>query len=232
MSTLATATATATALRTGGGAAGGAGGARRWLALPVAYLVGGIPFANLAAARTRGVDLRTVGTGTVSGTGLFAVAGFRVLAVAGVLEVAKGAVGPLLAGGDDPGRRALAAAAAVSGHNWSPWLGGAGGRGISPAIGALLVAAPTGAATLVAGLAGGRVARATAVGSLLADAAVIPVSLRRHGRGGAMAAAAVLAPMLAKRLAGNQRPPRRSLATYGWRLLLDRDDRRAPAGSR
>ncbi|MST32851.1 hypothetical protein GHK86_08980, partial [Acidimicrobiaceae bacterium USS-CC1] len=76
---------TATPLRAGGDARG-PHGARRWLVLPVAYLVGSVPFANLAATRTRGVDLRTVGTGTVSGTGLFAVAGFRVLAVAGVLE--------------------------------------------------------------------------------------------------------------------------------------------------
>ena len=197
----------------------------RWLAVPAAYLVGAIPFSNIAARRLGGVDLRRVGTGTVSGTGLFAVAGLGPLMLAGILDVAKGAVGPLLAGGDDPVRRALAAAAGVSGHNWSPWLSGAGGRGISPAIGALLPAAPAGAATLLAGLAGGRAAGETAVGCLVADAAVVPVSARAHGRDGALCAAGVLVPILAKRLAGNAPPARRRPTTYVWRLVFDRDVR-------
>ncbi len=206
-------------------AGGGVPERLRWLAVPTAYLLGAIPFSNIAARRLRGVDLRRVGTGTVSGTGLFAVAGLGPLMLAGILDVAKGAVGPLLAGGDDPVRRALAAAAGVSGHNWSPWLSGAGGRGISPAIGALLPAAPVGAATLLAGLAGGRVAGKTAVGSLVSDAAVVPVSARAHGRDGALCAAGVLVPILAKRLAGNGPPARRRPSTYVWRLVLDRDVR-------
>lgn len=193
--------------------------------LGLSYLVGAVPFSNLAARRAAGVDLRTVGTGTVSGTALHRVAGFRVLAAAGVLEVAKGAVGPVLAG-----RRtklaALAAGAAVLGHNWSPFLRGAGGRGISPAMGALLVAAPTGTAVLAAGLAGGRLAGETAIGSLLADIALVPLAAWAHGRRGALTAAAVLAPMVAKRLAGNfPAPESRRGRTYVLRLLVDRDQR-------
>ena len=46
---------------------------------------GSIPFSNIASRRTRGVDLREVGSGTVSGTALYRVAGFTPLAVAGVL---------------------------------------------------------------------------------------------------------------------------------------------------
>ena len=67
------------------------------------YLAGAVPFSNLTARRTRGVDLRDVGNGTVSGTALYQVAGFGPLALGGVLDVAKGAVGPLLAGRDRPG---------------------------------------------------------------------------------------------------------------------------------
>ncbi|MBM3693235.1 MAG: hypothetical protein FJW77_08100 [Actinobacteria bacterium] len=40
-----------------------------------------------------------MGNGTVSGTALYRVAGFPALSVAGILDVAKGAVGPVLAGG-------------------------------------------------------------------------------------------------------------------------------------
>ena len=50
--------------------------------LVFAYLLGAIPFSNLFARRLRGIDLRDEGTGTVSGTGLYRVAGFGPLALA------------------------------------------------------------------------------------------------------------------------------------------------------
>ena len=109
--------------------------------LLLSFLIGSVPIANLVAHFTRGVDLREVGTGTVSGTSLYRVAGFLPLAAAGILDIGKGAVGPLAAGTDRPVLAALAGGAAVIGHNWSPFLRGAGGRGISPAIGALGVTA-------------------------------------------------------------------------------------------
>jgi glycerol-3-phosphate acyltransferase PlsY len=193
--------------------------------LVAAYGAGAIPFSNIAARLTRGVDLREVGTGTVSGTSLYRVAGFAPLAVAGILDVAKGAAGPLLAGRDRPGLAAAAGAAAVAGHNWSPFLRGAGGRGISPALGALGAQHWPAAAVLAAGLAGGRLARQTAFGSLLSFAAVVPVAAASGGRRAARAAAAALVPLLAKRLAGNAPPPPgvRRGEVLRTRLLYDRD---------
>jgi glycerol-3-phosphate acyltransferase PlsY len=194
--------------------------------LSLAYLAGAVPFSNLAARWLRGVDLRRVGTGTVSGTGLYRVAGFGPLAVAGSLDVAKGAVGPLLAGRDRPVLAALAGGAAVAGHDWSPFLGFAGGRGISPALGALAVNAPAGVAVLGAGLAAGRLARRTSLGCFVAYLALVPVLRRAHGRRGALAGAAVLVPILAKRLAGNAPPPRGpERARVLWnRLVHDQDE--------
>jgi glycerol-3-phosphate acyltransferase PlsY len=189
--------------------------------LAAAYLAGSVPWSFVVARRVRHVDLREVGTGTVSGTGLYAVGGFGPLAAAGVLEVAKGAVGPLLAGRDRPVLAALAGGAAVAGHNWSPFLGGAGGRGVSPALGVFLVLDPAGTAVLLAGLVAGRAARETALGCLVAYVALVPVLARRRGPRGVLACAAVLGPMVAKRLAGNGPAPDR--AAYLPRLLLDRD---------
>src|SRR5579875_3837472 len=123
------------------------------------FLAGGVPLSNIAARRLAGADLRQVGSGTVSGTGLFTVGGFRPLAIIGPLEVAKGALGPLLAGRARPALAAAAASAAIAGHNFSPFLRGAGGRGLAPALGATLVLAPEGTALLAAGLAAGRAAR-------------------------------------------------------------------------
>jgi glycerol-3-phosphate acyltransferase PlsY len=121
---------------------------------------------------------------------------------------------------------ALAAGLCVAGHNWSPFLRGAGGRGLSPAIGALGVVAWPGSLVLLAGMAGGKLVGQAAPGSLVAQAALIPVLARARGRRGALAGAAVLAPMLAKRLLGNTRASgRRPAQVYLTRLLLDRDVR-------
>ena len=189
------------------------------------YLIGAVPFSNLMARRKRGVDLRAVGSGTVSGTSLYNVAGFGALAIAGVCDVGKGAVGPALAGRERPALQAVACGVTVAGHNWSPFLGGAGGRGISPAIGALAATAPAGAVALLAGMTIGRLGGETAIGSLVADVMLVPLLGRTDGRRGRLAGAAVVGVMVAKRLAGNAPAAGgRKLRTYASRLVLDRDD--------
>jgi glycerol-3-phosphate acyltransferase PlsY len=202
---------------------------RALAAVTAGFWAGAVPFSNLAARRLAGVDLRSYGTGTVSGTGLYEVTGIAPLVVVGLLELGKGALGPALAGPSRPVAGALAGAAAVVGHNWSPFLGGAGGRGISPAMGALVPSAPAAAAVLLAGLAVGKLAGETAVGCFVADLALVPLAARAHGRRGALAAGAVLLPMVVKRLAGNGPPSQPGLSVYWWRLLLDRDAPGRPA---
>ncbi len=197
--------------------------------IALGFAAGAIPFTNIVAKRRAGTDLRSVGSGTVSGSGLYEVAGAGPLVVVGLFELAKGAVGPVLAGRDHPVVEALAGAAAVAGHNWSPFLGGAGGRGISPAIGALLVTAPAGAGLLLAGLALGKLAGETALGSFIADLLLVPVSARAHGRRGGTAALAVLVPIVAKRLLGNAPPAQRVPSVYVCRLVFDRETRGKPS---
>lgn len=191
--------------------------------IAAAWLAGSIPFSNIAAHHRARVDLRNVGTGTVSGTALYEVAGFGPLAVAGLCDVAKGAVGPLLAGRDRPELGAVAATAGVVGHNWSPWLGGAGGRGLSVALGAFLPLAWPGTVVLALGLAVGRLGRQTGLGSFVASLLAVPVVARSHGRAGALAGAGIVAALLAKRLAGNRSPARRTADLYLHRLLFDHD---------
>lgn len=195
-----------------------------------AFAVGSIPFSNIAARLVAGVDLRTVSSGTVSGTSLYRVAGFVPLAIAGVADVAKGSLGPLLAGPERPVLVAVSGGLAVVGHNWSPWLRGAGGRGISPALGVLLVAAWPGAVLLLAGMVAGKVFSETALGAFVAELALVPVAALTYGSAGALAAVAVLVPMLAKRMAGNRPPDVRRPSAYLHRLVFDCDphERRAP----
>ncbi len=192
--------------------------------LIASFAAGAVPFSGLAARVIVGVDLRGHGSGTVSGTGLYEVSGFGPLAVAGSLDVVKGAVGPLLAGRGRPILAALAAGAAIAGHNWSPLMGGAGGRGISPALGATLITAPEGAAILAAGLGGGRLVHQTGLGCLAALFGLMPVLVRRQGWRGGFLALCVSGPIIAKRLAGNALPAQDDLwRTLRTRLLFDRD---------
>jgi acyl phosphate:glycerol-3-phosphate acyltransferase len=199
---------------------------RRRVPAPVvlagAWLAGSVPFANIAAGR-RGIDLRHEGRGTVSGSALYEVAGFGPLAVAGLCDVGKGAVGPLLAGRDRPVLAALASTAGMAGHNWSPWLRGAGGRGVAVALGALTAQAWPGTVVLAVGLASGRLARQTGLGTLVAMVVVVPVVARTHGRGAALAGAGLAGTMIAKRLAGNRPPAEPGWSTYLHRLLFDDD---------
>jgi acyl phosphate:glycerol-3-phosphate acyltransferase len=186
------------------------------------YVAGSLPWSQVAARR-RGVDLRSVGSGTVSGTALYRVAGFAPLAIAGSLDVAKGAIGPLAATPARPRVSALAASAAVAGHNWSPFLRGAGGRGVAPALGSLLAVAPAGAAVLVGGLVAGRLSRQTGLGCFAAYLALVPVARRVHGKAAGLMATAVLVPLLAKRIAGNRPPAEWDARTIAARLLFDDD---------
>ena len=90
--------------------------------------------------------------------------------------------------------------------------------------GALLVSAPTGSAVLLGGLAAGRLARQTALVSLVADILLVPVARRMHGSRGGMAAIAIVSVIIAKRLAGNAPPPSETRwTTLRNRLLFDRD---------
>ncbi len=191
--------------------------------LGCAYLAGSVPAANLAARWLRGVDLRAVGPGTVSGSALYTVAGFGPLAVVGCLELAKGAVGPLLAGRSRPLLGAAAAAAGIVGHNWSPWLGLRGGRGVSLALGASLVLAPEGLAVLAAGLGLGRLVRQTGVGTFLALVVYPLVLAVRRGRRGLAAGATIVTPVLVKRVLGNDSRIPATWPARLCRLVADHD---------
>jgi glycerol-3-phosphate acyltransferase PlsY len=136
----------------------------------------------------------------------------------------------LLARRDRPLLAAVAGGAAVAGHNWSPWLRGAGGRGIAPSLGALLVTAPAGAAALLTGLVAGRLTRQTGLGSLLGLVALVPLLSRTNGRRGAAAGACIAVPMVAKRLAGNRPVEGDRRSVYLNRLLFDNDGEDGEAG--
>lgn len=166
--------------------------------LVAAYLAGSIPASNIVARLTRGVDLRQVGSGMVSPSSLYHQAGLWPTVAAGLFEVGKGAVGPALAVGQPLWAVSLAGFLAVTGHNWSPFLKGGGGRGLSTATGALAIVAWPGAVLLCAGLLGGAATRHVYLGMTVALIALVPVLFLLRGAGDAIAGAVVLLPIGAK----------------------------------
>ncbi|MCC7355106.1 MAG: glycerol-3-phosphate acyltransferase [Anaerolineae bacterium] len=107
----------------------------------ISYLVGSIPVAWLIGKMVTGQDLRQVGSGNVgvlnTAVSVARWAGLLVF----VAEAAKGAMAVTLARAWVGGEVAvgLAALAAIVGTRWSIWLRGAGGRGNTAAMTALLL---------------------------------------------------------------------------------------------
>ena len=105
------------------------------------YLLGAIPTGYLLGRWLAGVDLRTHGSGSTGATNTMRVLGAKGFAATLVLDVAKAAAAILLAralGTGDVGA-CLAAIAAIVGHNWSVFIGFAGGRGVACSLGTMLL---------------------------------------------------------------------------------------------
>lgn len=137
-----------------------------WLCPLLAFLLGSIPF-GLLIARARGIDIRTQGSGNIGATNVLRVMGKKFGIPCLLLDILKGFIPvaiavnliqitgrpvqvPLglpdawalkLAAGDALKAQIahiLTALFAVLGHNYSPWVGFKGGKGIATSAGVLL----------------------------------------------------------------------------------------------
>ncbi len=114
-------------------------------AIPVAYLLGSVPFAFLIA-RAHGKDLRTIGSGNLGATNLARAAGRKWGYACFALDVLKGFVPMIVVGAiadapDEPLVLALWLAvgiAAIFGHVFSIFLKFKGGKGVATSFGVAL----------------------------------------------------------------------------------------------
>ena len=202
------------------------------LVLSYAYLVGSVPSAYLIGRAVKGVDLRSVGSGTLGASNVFYNVGRFWIVPVGVFDIFVKGLSPvyLARALDLPVEaQAVGGLLAVVGHNWPLFLGFKGGRGVAPTVGALLALGRLELALfIVIAVAGWRLTNSSAVWALAAFAS-LPLSafffFARHP--------AVVILMLGlfvvavvKRLLGNERgegvPLPRLLLN---RLLFDRDVR-------
>ncbi|EAQ69506.1 glycerol-3-phosphate acyltransferase (GPAT) [Synechococcus sp. RS9909] len=146
-----------------------------FLSLLLGYLLGSIPSGYLAGRWCKGIDLRSIGSGSTGATNVLRSVGKGPALVVFLVDVAKGAAAVLLA-------RALsqdatlanwievgAGLAALAGHIWPVWLGFKGGKAVATGFGMFLgLAWPVGLACFGVFLAVFSLSRIVSLASVIA----------------------------------------------------------------
>ena len=151
-----------------------------------AFLLGSIPSGYLVA-RVRGVDIRQHGSGNIGATNVFRTLGKPLGIFVFFADALKGFAAVWLAGrfgGGSDWAGIIAAVAVIAGHNYTPWLGFKGGKGIATSAGALLALTPWTVPVVAAvWVAVFKITRYVSVASIAASIAV-PVSVGALWLGG------------------------------------------------
>lgn len=141
-----------------------------WLCPLLAFLLGSIPF-GLFIARSKGIDIRQHGSGNIGATNVLRVVGKKPGIICLILDALKGFIPTLLAitliryASQQTGTtfhslleyayvfpdvdqwkaqslQVLTGLLSILGHNYSPWVGFKGGKGIATSAGVLLALFP------------------------------------------------------------------------------------------
>ncbi len=178
-------------------------------ALLLSYLLGSIPTGFLLVKWTKGIDVRTVGSGNVGATNAARAAGRGVAFTVFVIDALKGFISAALIASllwPEKGVVASAAcgAAAVIGHVFPLFLNFQGGKGVATAIG--MLAAVSWQALVVFLLVwaiGMGLSRYVSVGSIFAAATIPITQVVIHQPLGAVLAGAAVALLIVLRHRGN-----------------------------
>lgn len=114
-------------------------------AVLASYLLGAIPTSYIVAKRARGIDLRTVGSGSLGATNLYRALGWKYAVPVGVFDALKGAtpvaiLGPWASLGTTGS--VVLGIFAVFGHVFSVFVNFKGGKGVATSAGVVLGLAP------------------------------------------------------------------------------------------
>ena len=115
------------------------------VAFVASYLLGAIPTSFVVAKRAKGIDLRTVGSGSLGATNLYRVLGWKYALPVGIFDALKGAtpVAVFAPWADASTTVALLlGATAVFGHVFSVFVNFDGGKGVATSAGIILGLAP------------------------------------------------------------------------------------------
>lgn len=175
------------------------------LSLLLAYVLGSIPSGYLAARWLKGVDIRTLGSGSTGATNVLRQVGKGPALVVFLVDVFKGTGAVLLAKLllNSNGTSAIsdwwvvgAGLAALSGHIWPVWLGWRGGKAVATGLGMLLgLAWPVGLACFGVFLTVISLFRIVSLSSVVA-ALSLPVLMWAASEGTAYLSVAIIAMVL------------------------------------
>jgi glycerol-3-phosphate acyltransferase PlsY len=154
-----------------------------------AYLVGGIPFSYDAGKLAKRIDLRRHGSGNLGASNTYRILGARIAIAVLILDVAKGLAPVLVAKrfdavGAAPAHALAAAAGAILGHLFSPYLKFSGGKGIATSAGAFAGLAPWAFLCALAVFAVVFAARRIVSLASLAAAITLPIAVWASARAG------------------------------------------------
>lgn len=113
-----------------------------WLIPLFGFLLGSVPF-GLLLGKLKGIDIREHGSGNIGATNVFRTLGRKTGIICLILDALKGFLPVYLAvklTPDTPAGQTIevvTALASVLGHNYSPWIGFKGGKGIATTAGAI-----------------------------------------------------------------------------------------------
>ncbi len=157
------------------------------------YLVGGIPTGYLVVKRLYGYDIRTRGSGNPGTANVYRNAGALPGAITLFVDALKGFAPVWLGLRLYPDHRGLAiglGAAAIVGHNWTPFLRFKGGKGVATSAGVFSALLPVPMLfTVAAFLLAVKISGHISVGSM-AGAVALPIAAALCGAPHAFTAAA------------------------------------------
>ena len=130
-----------------------------WLLPLLGFLLGSIPF-GLLMGKIKGIDIRQHGSGNIGATNVFRTLGKQLGITCLLLDFTKGLVPVLIAKNMVEPMMAeqqftaqsievLTALASIMGHNYSPWIGFKGGKGIATTAGVITALMPFGLLLLI-----------------------------------------------------------------------------------
>lgn len=112
------------------------------LSLPVAFLLGSIPFGVILSRAFGLPDPRKIGSGNIGATNVLRSGRKDVAALTMLMDGLKGVLAVTATGFASEAFMPAAALLAVLGHVFSPWLGFKGGKGVATSFGVVFAISP------------------------------------------------------------------------------------------
>ncbi len=183
--------------------------------ITASFLIGSIPFGYIISKKLAGIDIQSIGSGNIGSTNVGRFVGRKGALITQCLDIAKGMI-PTLAAlliasyySSIPANQnfpLVVAIAAVCGHDFTPWLGFRGGKGVNTTLGATFFLAPVSTlASVLVYFVVVRITRYVALGSLGIGIALPIFCGIEKGSGATVNYALLVGALIFLRHAGNIR---------------------------